>query len=93
MSDPISGATQSQPPAQIRSAPQESPKPQAPPAAVPTDTVHLSSAAQAALQEATETQAQTAKEARGGDGQAVRLLARETAAKAGEAAKPTHVVA
>jgi len=49
------------------------------------DTVHLSSAAQpqlsagqAALQEATETPAQTAKEARSGDRQAQHLLARET---------------
>jgi hypothetical protein len=52
------------------------------------DTVHLSSAAQAtlspaqaALQEATETQAQTGQEARNGDRQAGRLLAKETAAK------------
>jgi hypothetical protein len=50
------------------------------------DTVHLSapaqaalSAGQAALQEATETQAQTSKEARTGDSQAARLLAKETA--------------
>jgi len=43
------------------------------------DTVRLSSAAQA-LQEATETQAQTAREARGGDVQATRLLAREASA-------------
>jgi hypothetical protein len=49
-----------------------------------TDTVHLSSAAQAhlsaiqtVLQEAAETPAQTAKEALGGDRQAQRLLARE----------------
>jgi hypothetical protein len=47
-----------------------------PPAA---DTVQISTAAQA-LQEATETQVQTAKEARSGDVQAVRLLAKETAA-------------
>jgi hypothetical protein len=57
-----------------------------------TDTVHLSSTAQAqltaiqaALQEATETPAQTAKEALGGDSQAQQLLARE--AQAAEAAK------
>jgi hypothetical protein len=48
---------------------------------VPVDTVHISNAAQSALQEATETQLQTAKEARGGDRQAQRLLAKETAAK------------
>jgi len=40
-----------------------------------------SKAAQAALQEATETPAQTAKEARSGDPQAQRLLAKETAAQ------------
>lgn len=51
------------------------------------DTVHLSSTAQAqlsqmkaAVQEASETPAQTAKEARSGDLQAQRLLAREAAA-------------
>jgi len=52
------------------------PKPQ--PAA--TDTVQISSAAQAALQEATETTVQTAKEARSGDLQAQRLQTREAAA-------------
>jgi hypothetical protein len=52
------------------------------------DTVHLSapaqaavSAAKAALQEATETQAQTAKEARSGDLQAAKLLSTEIAAE------------
>lgn len=51
------------------------------------DTVHLSSAAQAqlssmkaAVQEASETPAQTAREAQSGDLQAQRLLAREAAA-------------
>ena len=54
------------------------------PAAVPTDTVQLSSAAQAmlaAMQEARETPAQTSQEALGGDRQAQRLLARQAAAK------------
>jgi hypothetical protein len=45
------------------------------------DTVHISSAAQAAVQEALETQAQTVKEAGSGDQQAQRLLAKEAAAK------------
>ena len=45
-----------------------------------TDTVTISAAAQA-LQEATETSAQTAKEARSGDIQAQHLLAREAAAE------------
>jgi len=47
------------------------------------EVVELSSAAQA-LQEASETPAQTAKEARAGDAQAKRLLAREAAEKAAE---------
>lgn len=46
-----------------------------------TDTVQISSAAQAALQEAMETQAQTVKEASSGDRQAQRLLAEEVAAR------------
>jgi hypothetical protein len=49
------------------------------PAAVPTDTVTISSAAQAVLKEITETPAQTIKEAAGGDSQAKRLLAKEAA--------------
>jgi len=47
------------------------------------DSVQLSSASQArlaALQEATETPAQTAQEARGGDLQALKLVAKENAA-------------
>jgi hypothetical protein len=44
-----------------------------------TDTVQISSAARKALQEATETHEQTAKEARSGDIQAKRLLAKEVA--------------
>jgi hypothetical protein len=52
----------------------------------------LSSAAQAALQEALETPAQTAKEAGTGDVQAKRLLAKQAAAKA-ESAPSKHVVA
>jgi hypothetical protein len=49
-------------------------------AAVPSDTVSISNAAKAALQEATETKSQTAKEAQSGDHQAQRLLAKETQA-------------
>jgi hypothetical protein len=44
------------------------------------DTVQISTAAQAALKEAVENPAQTAKEALGGDRQAQRLLAKEEAA-------------
>jgi hypothetical protein len=51
------------------------------PQAAVTDTVKISVVAQA-LQEATETQAQTTKEAGSGDVQARRLLAQEAAAHA-----------
>ena len=44
-------------------------------------TATISDAAKAALLESTETPAQTAKEARGNDHQAQRLLAKENAAK------------
>ncbi|HZC66276.1 MAG TPA: hypothetical protein VE545_06865 [Candidatus Dormibacteraeota bacterium] len=50
-------------------------------AAVPSDTVTISNAAKAALQEATETKSQTAKEAQSGDHQAQRLLAKENSAQ------------
>jgi hypothetical protein len=45
----------------------------------PKDTVQLSSGAKTIVQEATETSAQTTKEAAGGDLQAKRLLAKEAA--------------
>jgi hypothetical protein len=47
----------------------------------PQDTVQISTAAQTALQECKETQAQTAQEAAHGDRQAVKLLAKESASK------------
>jgi hypothetical protein len=63
------------------------------PAADTQDTVQLSSTAQAqlstikaALQEAAETPAQTAKEAQSGDLQAQRLLSKEAAGKAAKGA-------
>jgi hypothetical protein len=53
--------------------------------------VQISSAAQAAVQEATETAAQTAKEAAGGDTQARNLLAKEDAARtAGQGSYSNH---
>ena len=62
----------------------------------PQDTVKISSAGQAAanalkasIQEATETPNQTAQEARSGDRQAKKLLAKEEAAKEA-AAKVSH---
>lgn len=45
-----------------------------------TDTVNISSAAKAILQEVQENHAQTVQEANGGDSQARRLLAKEAAA-------------
>jgi hypothetical protein len=51
-------------------------------AQAPTDTVQISSASKAILQEVQETHAQTVKEANGGDAQAKRLLAKEAAAVA-----------
>jgi len=47
-----------------------------------SDTVQISNAAKALLQESLETPAQTAKEASSGDVQAIRLLARHAAARA-----------
>jgi hypothetical protein len=46
------------------------------------DTVQISNSAKALLQETLETSVQTGNEARGGDMQAMRLLARQAAAKA-----------
>ena len=82
----VTALNQAQPAAkQAKSASQDSGA-QADPAGL---TVSLSgqgksmSAMQAAAQEASETQAQTAKEAAGGDLQAKKLLAKEEAAQAG----------
>ena len=71
-------ATQTQPVAKTATS---SAKATQSPSKTPTDTVQISSAAKAALQEALETPAQTATEARSGDHQAQRLLAKEAAAK------------
>ena len=54
---------------------------EAKPQASAQDTVQISNAAKALLQETMETSAQTAKEASAGDIQAIRLLARHAAAK------------
>ena len=75
----VSAALQTQPVAQSALV---SPKPvHVKPKAAATDTVDVSAAAKAALQEATETPAQTAKEAQRGDKQAQLLLAKENAEK------------
>jgi len=90
MPDGVSSVTQAQVATQatdVRAkAPDRRPQP------VPSETVQLSSAAQAALQEAVETQAQTAREAGQGDLQAKILLAKEAAAKE-QLTTTTHVVA
>jgi hypothetical protein len=59
------------------------PTPPTPQPAAPTtaDTVQISNAALTAMKEATETPAETAKEARSGDHQAQRLVAKEAATK------------
>jgi hypothetical protein len=59
---------------------------------VPQDHVQLSAAAQSALREASETPAQTAKEARQGDVQAKHLLAKQAVARASHA-QSIHVTA
>jgi len=78
----ISNATQTQVVAQSTGTPTEKPTQSEPQSATGTDSVQLSNAAQAmlaAVQEAKETPAQTAKEAGHGDLQAQRLLAKEAA--------------
>lgn len=79
MINPVTNTTHTQPP-----APKAAPVSEKPPElkATAKDIVQLSTASQAALQEATETAAQTAKEARSGDHQAMRLLAKEAAKEA-----------
>jgi hypothetical protein len=95
MSAPVGSVTQTQAPAQVTDVRPKTPESR--PKTVPSDTVQLSSAAQAALREALETPAQTAKEAGTGDLQAKRLLAKEEAAKEAaakeESASTKHVVA
>ncbi len=86
MSNPISGVTQAQTPEQAIPAQTKAPETNAQETKVaqssqtPTDTVQVSNSAKAILQEVQETHAQTLKEAASGDGQAKRLLAKETAA-------------
>lgn len=95
MSQSVSASPQVQAPTPIKPDTPKGKAAKAPPTqALPHENVTLSSAAQAALQEALETPAQTAKEAGTGDMQARRLLAKEAAEK--EAASPqqsVHVVA
>ena len=82
MINPVSRAPQSEPvvnaaPATQQAAPLKAPST----TSTPKDSVQISNAAQAALQEIIETPVQTAKEARTGDHQAQTLLAKETTAQ------------
>ena len=80
----ISKSPQAHPVAQSTGTSTQKPTQSKSQSAPKTDSVQLSSAAQsmlAALQEATEAPAQTAKEAGASDRQAQRLLAKEVAAK------------
>ncbi len=83
MISPVSSVPAAQPVAQNTSQPAA-----APPASsshpATADTVQISNAAQAMLQEAMENPAQTAKEAASGDHQAIRLMAKEAAARTSE---------
>jgi hypothetical protein len=82
MVNPVSSAHKSDPVATSAPSNQQSTAPKTTFAkSTPKDTVQITSAAQAALQEVIETPVQTASEARGGDHQAQRLLAKETAAQ------------
>ena len=80
----ISNATPTQPVAQATKTSAQKPARSESKSAPQTDTIQQSQTAQAALaalQEASETPAQTAKEAGNGDRQAQALLAREAAGK------------
>ena len=74
----ITSSVQAQPVASVTSS-QSSPSKAPSDTSTQKDSVQISSSAKAALQEATEAPDQTAKEARGGDHQAQRLLAKEAA--------------
>jgi hypothetical protein len=79
---PVTPPVVANPPNAVQSAPKAAQSAaKAQPATAAVDTVQISAAAQV-LQEATETPAQTTKEASSGDHQAQRLLAREAAEKA-----------
>lgn len=78
MISPIPALSAAQPTTQA--APAQPPTSKAPPPSS-GDTVQISNTAKALLQETMETSVQTANEARGGDIQAMRLLARQAAAR------------
>jgi len=82
MISPVSGVAAAQPVAQTTTQPAAQPASSPQPST--TDTVQISNAARAMLQESIENPAQTAKEAAAGDRQAMRLMAKEAAARASE---------
>jgi hypothetical protein len=92
MSDSVNSVTQTRPVAQAPSVRTKGAEPKFPP--ITTDTVQLSSAAQAALRESSEKPTQTTTQASSVD---KRLLAIEEANKEaaaqGEAANTKHVIA
>ena len=88
MISPVRSATQTQP--VVQSTPVNQKPTQSKPQPAATDQVQISKAALAAFQEATELPSQTAREASKGDHQALRLLAKEAAAKAAEEAAIQH---
>ena len=79
MVNPVSNATKAAPvQGSSAVARQQAPNAQTKPQPVATDTVQISAAAKS-LQESIETSVQTSQEARSGDAQAQRLLAKEAA--------------
>lgn len=85
MISPVSSASAPQPVAQTTAQPAAPPaSSQAKAQATTTDTVQISNAARVMMQEAIENPAQTAKEAAAGDRQAIKLMAKEAAARASE---------
>jgi hypothetical protein len=82
MVNPVSPTHQADPVAKSASSTQQpTPAKTSSTTSTPKDSVKISNAAQAALQEIIETPVQTAKEARTGDHQAQTLLAKETTAQ------------
>ena len=78
MSDPVGSVTQTQAAVQVADVREKAPEPRIRP--VPVDKVQLSSAAQAALQEASDTPTQTEKDADTSDVQSQALLAQQAQA-------------
>ena len=86
---PIVPATRSTPPKQASASPSSA---QPAPQSARASAAAVVSASAAALKEATETSAQTAKEAAGGDRVAQRLLAKESATVAARSTTPGSII-